>query len=71
MLCHTVKRNAKYFQLLASRVNLSGTQNMSMNVQLYVNYVNKNLIINQKKYLIPKNKTNIYKQPVIYTNTAN
>jgi len=43
------------------RVNLSGTQNMSMNVQLYVNYVSKNLIINQKKYLIPKNKTYIYK----------
>jgi len=42
------------------RVKVSGTQNMSMNVQFYVNYVSKNLIINQKKYLIPKNKTYIY-----------
>jgi len=44
---------------------------MSMNVQLYVNYVSKNIIINKKKYLIPKNKTSVYKQPLIYTNTAN
>ena len=34
---------------LSSQVNLSGAQNMPLNVELYINYESKNLTIHQKE----------------------